>query len=356
MNETNPSCLLYGPEDARFGERPVPQIEDPHDIIVKIAFTGVCGSDVHFWTEGGFARKVSEQHPLVMGHEASGVIHKVGPAVSRLKPGDHIAIEPGFPCKKCGFCKSGRYNLCREMKFAADPPYTHGTLSRFFKIPEDFAYKLSDSISLEEAVLVEPLSVAVHGVRLADVRPGQRVIVQGAGAVGYLTAATAWAYGAKHVVITDINADKLEFAKKGLQCQTFQPQLNAASEHEAARLKHEAGLDLGADIVLECTGVESSAQTGIFCLRPGGVFVQIGLGKAVQSLPVHAMCEREMVMKTSFRYGPGDFEIALGLLESGKVSVSSLISSITPFEQAPEAWKKTMRGEGIKNLIRGVQG
>jgi D-xylulose reductase len=290
-----------------------------------------------------------------MGHEASGIIYKVGPAVSNLKPGDRVAIEPGFSCKNCTHCKSGRYNLCQNMKFAADPPSTHGTLSRYFKIPEDFAYKIPDSISLEEAVLVEPLSVAVHGVRLADVRPGQRVMVQGAGAVGYLTAAAAWAYGAKQVVITDINATKLEFAKKGLKCQTFKPQSNSTPEQEAARLKQEAGLDEGADVVLECTGVESSAQLGIFALGRGGVFVQIGLGKAMQTLPLHAMCEREMVMKTSFRYGPGDFEIALELLESRKVLVSSLISSVTPFNQAPEAWKKTLKGEGIKNLIQGVQ-
>jgi len=173
--------------------------------------------------------------------------------------------------------------------------------------------------------------------------------------VGYLTAATAWAYGAKQVVITDINANKLEFAEKGLNCQTFKPQSSSTPEQEAARLKQETGLVDGADVVLECTGVESSAQLGIYTLRRGGVFVQIGLGKAMQTLPLHAMCEREMVLKTSFRYGPGDFEIALGLLESGKVSVSSLISSVTPFNQAPKAWKKTMNGEGIKNLIEGVK-
>ncbi|KAF5019982.1 hypothetical protein F66182_7999, partial [Fusarium sp. NRRL 66182] len=351
----NPSCLLYGPGDAQFEDHPVPQIEDPHDVIVKIAYTGVCGSDVHFWTHGGFARKVSEQRPLVMGHEASGIIHRVGPAVSQLKPGDRVAIEPGFPCKNCSCCKTGRYNLCPDMKFAADPPSTHGTLSRFFKIPQDFAYKLPNSISLEEAVLVEPLSVAVHGVRLAGVRPGHKVIVQGAGTVGHLTAATALAYGAKMVVITDINVDRLTFAERTLGCDPFAIQTNQTPEQNSEILKSIKGFNRGADVVLECTGVETSAQTGLLALAPGGVFVQIGLGKPVQALPMHAMCEKEMVMKTCFRYGPGDFEIALDLIESAKVPVKLLISSIVPFERAPEAWERTMRGEGIKNLIRGVQ-
>ncbi|KAL3602525.1 hypothetical protein FPOAC2_06835 [Fusarium poae] len=241
------------------------------------------------------------------------------------------------------------------MKFAADPPFTHGTLSRFFKIPEDFAYKLPDSISLEEAVLVEPLGVAVHGVGLADIRPGQNVIVQGAGTVGCLTAATAKAYGAKTVIITDINPEKLAFAKRVVDCHTFQPRLDATPEEEAVRLVKEGGLGLGADTVLECTGVEVSAHTGILCVAPGGIFIQIGLGKPIQSLPIHAMCEKEITMKTCFRYGPGDFEIALGLLESRKVSVTTFISSIVPFEKAPEAWERTMRGEGVKNLIKGVE-
>ncbi|RMJ18081.1 hypothetical protein CDV36_002242 [Fusarium kuroshium] len=241
------------------------------------------------------------------------------------------------------------------MKFAADPPLTQGTLSRFFRIPEDFAYKIPDSVDLQEAVLVEPLAVAVHGVRLAGLEVGQRVLVQGSGTVGLLTAAAAKAYGAKQVYITDINPEKLEFAKKYLGCSTFAPDLDSTPEENADRFKKEMGLDDGIQVVLECTGVEASAQTGLHALSSGGVFVQIGLGKPVQAIPIHAMSEKEIVLKTSFRYGPGDYEIALELLESGKVSVAPLISSIVPFEKAADAWEKTRKGEGIKNLIQGVQ-
>ncbi|KAM5354312.1 hypothetical protein ACJ41O_000962 [Fusarium nematophilum] len=346
---------MYGPGKVRFENRPIPEIEDPNDILINIAYVGVCGSDVHFWTEGGFARKVSEQHPLVMGHEASGVVHTVGQAVTRLKPGDRVAIEPGFPCRRCKHCKAGRYNLCPEMKFAADPPLTQGTLSRFFRIPEDFAYKIPDSLSLEEAVLVEPLSVAVHGVRLAEMTPGQNVLVQGSGTIGLLTAAVAKAYGARDVLITDINPDKLRFAKEYLGCRAFLPDLKSTPEDNATKFGQEMGVDGGVEVVLECTGVESSAQTGIFALASGGMFVQIGLGKPVQALPLHAMGEKEMVFKTAFRYGAGDYEIALELLASGKVSVLPLISSVVPFESAAEAWERTRKGEGIKNLIQGVQ-
>lgn len=304
---------------------------------------------------GGIGKKVSEEEPLVMGHEASGVVHSIGPSVTTLKPGDRVAIEPGFPCRRCKRCKAGKYNICPEMQFAADPPRAHGTLSRFFKIPEDFAYKIPDSLSLEEAVLVEPLAVAVHGVRLADMRPGQTVLVLGSGTIGLLAAATAKAFGVGRVCVVDIDERKVEFAKSFVDCDVFVPDLQSTSEGNAARLQREMNADDGFDVVLECTGVESSAQTGIYASAPGGVFVQIGMGKANQTLPLGAMCEKETVLKASFRYAPGDYDIALGLLATGKVSVKSLISSITPFENATEAWERTRRGEGIKNLIRGVQ-
>ncbi|KAK9366681.1 putative D-xylulose reductase A [Lipomyces kononenkoae] len=355
MAQDNFSCVLYGAGKVRFEDRPVPEISDPHDILIRISYVGVCGSDVHFWMHGGVIRMVSEEEPLVMGHEASGVVHTVGPAVTRVKPGDRVAIEPGFPCRRCKQCKEGRYNICPKMKFAADPPHTHGTLSRLFKIPDDFAYRISDSLSLQEAVLVEPLSVAVHGVRLAELRPGQTVLVQGCGTIGLLAAATAKAYGARSVFIADINKAKLDFAKGYLGCATFVPDLTSTPEQDAVRLKREMDLEDGVDVVLECTGIEASAQTGIYALSAGGVFVQIGLGKPLQALPLLAMCEKETVVKTAFRYAPGDYEIALELLDSGKVSVKPLISSTVPFESAAEAWERTRKGEGIKNLIQGVQ-
>lgn len=299
---------------------------------------------------------VSEQEPIVMGHEASGIVDSVGPGVTTLKPGDRVAIEPGFSCRRCKQCKIGKYNLCPKMQFAADPPGNHGTLSRLFKIPEDFAYAIPDSLSLQEAVLVEPLAVAVHGVRLAQLTSGQSVLVQGCGTIGLLAAATARAYGAKSVTISDISEAKLEFARQqGHAYATFQVDITSTPEKEADKIKEAAGTKEGLDVVLECTGVESSAQTGLHSLGPSGTFVQVGLGKPNQTLPLLAMCEKEITLKTAFRYGPGDYEIALDLLGSGRVSVKSMISNIVSFKEAHVAWDMTREGKGIKNLIEGVK-
>ncbi|KAJ5674480.1 chaperonin 10-like protein, partial [Penicillium maclennaniae] len=352
---TNLSCVLFGAGKVRFEHLPIPSLEDPHDILVRVAYIGVCGSDVHFWRHGGISRKVSEDMPLVMGHEASGVVETIGAAVSSVKPGDRVAIEPGFPCRRCKQCKKGRYNICPDMRFAADPPLTNGTLCRLFKIPEDYVYKIPDSMSLQEAVLIEPLSVAVHGVRLAELRPGQSVLVLGSGTVGLMAAAAAKAFGARVVFVSDINQAKLDFAKSLVDCATFVPDIHSTPDIAAMKFQEEMGIMDGVDVVLECTGVESSAATGLHACGPGAIFVQIGMGKPIQNIPILAMSEKEVVLKTCFRYAPGDYEIALELVGSGKISVKELISSTVPFEDASAAWEKTARGEGIKNLIQGVQ-
>ncbi|KAF2085831.1 sorbitol dehydrogenase [Saccharata proteae CBS 121410] len=362
VTELNPSVLLHAPHTATHENRPVPQPSSPHDVLVRIAYVGCCGSDVHFWTHGGIgAHKVNASNPLVMGHEASGTIAAVGPAVTSLRVGDRVAIEPGFPCRRCKACKSGRYNLCRDMRFAADPggvggEAVSGTLSKYFRIPDDFCYRVGDEVGLDEAVFVEPLAVAVHVNRLADVKAGQSVVVMGSGTIGLLCAAVAKAFGARKIVLVDLLQRKLDFAKDFVEgVQTFVPDLKSDAENDAKKLIEECGLEDGADALLEATGAEPSIQTGIYVLKLGGTFVQAGLGKNMLTVPMVTLSEKELNVKGCFRYSSGDFELALDLLSSGRIPVRKLISSEVPFEEATEAWERTRRGEGIKNLIHGVR-
>lgn len=310
---------------------------------------------VHFWSHGGVGNKLVDGHPLVMGHEASGVVFDVGPAVTDLKPGDHVAIEGSRPCRQCKRCKEGLYNLCPKMKFAACPPDTDGMLAKYFKIPADFCYKLPKGVGLDEGVLVEPLAVAVHAVRMINVKPGQSVVVFGSGTIGILSAAVAKAYGASKVVAVDILDSKLDFAKRFNSSAIFKPDITVSAEDNAARLISENELGLGADAVIEASGAESSVNTAIHVLRLGGSYVQTGLGKPLINFPILAMSEKELHCHGAFRYGPGDYETALGFLEKGVIPVKELITNIFPFEKTTEAWESTKRGEGIKNLIRGVQ-
>ncbi|RWA08300.1 hypothetical protein EKO27_g6816 [Xylaria grammica] len=347
----NPSVVLHGPHEAYVEDRPIPVLSEVNDVIVRVAYVGVCGSDVHFWNNGGHLSKVKD--PLVMGHEAAGIVHAVGPNVTNIAPGDRVALEPGIPCRKCRDCKAGAYQICRKMVFAASPPYP-GTLTKFFASSADCCYKIPDGMPLEQAVLMEPLAVAVHGVRLAGVHFGHKVIVFGAGTVGLFCAAVARDFGAALVLSVDILENKLAFAKEIIGThigRTATPD-SALTPEENARLLVEAhGLEHGADIVIDASGAEASINTGIFLLRSGGTYVQVGMGRRSVQFPISEICDREIVVKGSFRYGAGDFETALGLVERGCINLKPFITNVFPFEQASDAWKATGRGEGIKNVI-----
>jgi D-xylulose reductase len=188
----NPSVYLYGPGDARIEEYAIPAIMSSTDAIIEVALVGVCGSDVYFWNHGGVnGNNVSPERPLIMGHEGSGTVREVDSAVSHLKIGDKVAIEGSYLCRLCTRCKEGLYNLCPQMKFAASPPDTNGMLTRYFKAKADMCYKLPESASLEEGALVEPLAVAAHAVRMAQIKPGQTVVIFGSGTIGLVCGAVA---------------------------------------------------------------------------------------------------------------------------------------------------------------------
>lgn len=218
-------------------------------------------------------------------------------------------------------------------------------------------YKLPDGVSLEEGVLVEPTAVAVHMNRLVNVGVGDdSVVVFGAGSVGLLCGAVAQAFGAKKVVLVDILEKKLEFARKFVKgCETYLSEKGKSAEENAKEVVKRFGLGGGADVVLEATGAEPCICAGVYVLRPGGRYVQGGLGQQECNFPIGIMSMKELVVKGCARYFGGDFKIALELISEGKVAVKELISKQFNFEEATEAWETTKRGEGIKNLIHGVK-
>lgn len=289
---------------------------------------------------------------MVLGHESSGVISKVGPAVTTVKVGDRVALEPGIPCRRCDPCKSGKYNLCVHMAFAATPPYD-GTLARYYRLPEDFCYKLPEGMTLQEGALVEPLGVAVHIVKQGEVRPGNSVVVFGAGPVGLLCCAVAKAFGASKVIAVDIQKPRLDFAMSYTATGIFMPEKVSAVEN-AIRLKTEHDLGPGADVVIDASGAEPSVHTGIHTLRTGGTYVQGGMGKAEITFPIMAACTKELSVKGSFRYGSGDYKLAIELVSTGKIGVKQLITGEVKFEEAEAAIKGVKAGKGIKTIIAGL--
>lgn len=347
---SNLSFVLKKPLEVAFEDRPKPSLASPHDVLVAVNYTGICGSDVHYWLHGAIGHFVVKD-PMVLGHESAGTVVQVGDAVKTLAVGDKVALEPGYPCRRCAPCLAGKYNLCPEMAFAATPPYD-GTLTGLWSSPADFCYKLPAAVSLQEGALIEPLAVAVHIVRQASVTPGQSVVVMGAGPVGLLCAAVAKAHGASTIVSVDIVQSKLDFAAGFAATHTYASQRIPAADNAKA-IRELAGFPDGVDVVIDASGAEPSIQAAIHTVRMGGTYVQGGMGKPDITFPIMAMCLKEVTVKGSFRYGPGDYKLAVELVATGKVDVKKLVTSVVSFDQAEEAFKKVREGEAIKVLIAG---
>lgn len=414
MSDNNPSILLHGPESSSISTTflPVPSLSAyPADnVLLRVSHVGVCGSDVHFYLHGGVGadpRKYAQHFcsqggadkyaGLVMGHEATATVLEVGSNVDaeKLKPGDHVVVEPGVPCRTCKRCAEGMYNLCPSMRFAASffeeeslpKPIedgesnvieskprmraTHGLLCKYYVLPASLCYKLPNSISLQEGILVEPLAVAVHAARLAELNPlDEAVLITGAGTVGVLLAAVCCAYGVSKITLVDVDALKLEFAKSwlygsegaatkaGVEILLFDSSTVPATPDGVARkLKNECIPEIGVDVALEASGHPSATALAIHALRPGGKMVQTGLSKTptMDSFPIVDLSEKEIHLHGAFRYKDGDFAVATQLLARGVVGpVGQLISRIWPFKDYELAWKATMKGggQGTKNIIQ----
>ncbi|OBT58320.1 hypothetical protein VE04_00745 [Pseudogymnoascus sp. 24MN13] len=350
VSEENRVFVLRRKGEFHYETRPTPELPTSRHVLVRIMATGICGSDIHYWKHGEVGPFVVRE-PLVLGHESAGIIIRCGTDVKTVQVGDRIALEPGVPCRTCGFCRVGKYNLCDEMRFAATPPID-GTLATYYTVPEDFCFILPPHISIEEGALVEPLSIAVHCTKLASITIGQTVVVMGAGPIGLLCCAVAKAFGASTVVATDIVDSRLEFAQTYAATHTYKMQ-QLAPEENAKTIMSRCDIPAGADVIIDATGVESCISSGIFAMKKGGTFIQAGLGNSNIIFPVGELCAKEGVYKTSFRYGPGDYELAIELLKSRKISLKELITHSFEFDCAEQAFVGAGRQEGIKSIIYG---
>ncbi|KAG8181968.1 hypothetical protein JTE90_026906 [Oedothorax gibbosus] len=345
MAEENLSAVLNLKGEINLENRKVPEPK-PDEALIAIHTVGICGSDVHFWKNGRIADLIV-RNPLVLGHETSGVVAKVGSEVKHLKPGDRVCLEVGIPCRRCEFCLGGRYNLCPYVTFAATPP-TDGTLCRYFAINADFCFKLPDHVSLEEGALIEPLSVAVHACRRAGVEAGKIILICGAGPIGLVNILSCKAMGASKICITDISENRLEVAKTLGAHPVCVKGLDADEVADMIRSK----LGGPPDITLECSGAEASIRNAIMVTKSGGTVMLVGLGAPEVTVPIIEASIREVDIKGIFRYA-NCYPIALGLVASGAVDVKPLITHRFKLEESVKAFETSHSGAGgaIKVLI-----
>ncbi len=303
----------------------------PDEVLVKLEYIGICGSDIHYYEHGKIGDFVVEGD-FILGHECAGTIQQVGSNVHHLKVGDRVALEPGATCGQCEYCKSGRYNLCPDVKFLATPPY-HGCLSDYIAYPASLAFKLPDQVSTREGALVEPLAVGLHAAGQGKVKLGDTVVILGTGAIGLMTILACKAFGATEIIAVDIIDKRLEFASK-LGATHVINAMRDNVQDEVARLTGGKG----ARVVFETAGSEKTVQETPYLVERGGTIVLVGLA-AKDIIPYNFMqiMWKEANIESVFRYR-NLFPIAINAIADGKIAVKDMITHEFDFVDSERAF------------------
>ncbi len=308
----------------------------PRDVKIAVDTVGICGSDVHYYTHGRIGAFIVKS-PMVLGHEAAGVVEEVGSEVKTLKPGDRVCMEPGVPDMFSRSSRLGQYNVDPSVTFWATPP-VHGCLTAHVVHPEAFTYKLPDNVSFAEGALVEPFAIGMQAASKAKIAPGDVAVVIGSGTIGIMVALAALAGGCSRAIVTDLVQEKLDIVGRYKGVTT----VNARNEKLASRVSELTG-GWGADVVFEASG-SAKAYDGIFDLvRPGGALVLVGMPIDPVPFDVVAACVKEARIETIFRYA-NVHPRAIELIASGKVDLKPLISGTFPFEKSVEAIERAASG------------
>ena len=333
------AAVLYKIGDLRIEERPRP-VPAADEVLVRIKAVGVCGSDLHFYHEGRIGEKVVER-PYVLGHEASGEIVEVGPAVVGFKPGDRVCLEPGIPCRKCAYCKRGDYNLCPNGVYQSGP-HTDGFFQEYTAIPADYVFRLPEQMDWIEGALIEPFAVGLHATWRGNVQPGQTVAIMGSGPIGLVTLLAAICHGATTTIVSDVIDKRLEMAKEFGATHV----INAAQADTVAEVQRLTG-GLGADVVVETAGAIPTTQQSVFAARKGGTVVLVGMtSQNVLPFDTLRLLRAELNVKGCFRYA-NQFPKAVALAAAGRVNLKPLASHTFPLAEIKEAFEFSLKRKDI---------
>jgi D-xylulose reductase len=302
----------------------------PRDVRIALRNVGVCGSDVHYYTHGAIGPFVVRE-PMILGHEASGIVVDVGEEVADLSPGDRVCMEPGIPDPRSKASRLGLYNLDPSVKFWATPPI-HGVTRPTVVHPAEFTYKLPDNVSLQAGAMVEPLAVGMHAANKAQISPGDVAVVVGAGTIGLVTIMAALAGGCSEVIALDVKQPKLDIAAGLGPVRAVN-----VSQADPEEIVSEVTGSWGVDIVFEASGAPGQLNTSLTLLRPGGKLIAIGMPMEPASYDVVAAQAKEVTMETIFRYA-NVYDRAVKLLGSGAINLDPLVTEVYPFAESIEAY------------------
>ena len=344
MEGTMNVAIMTGIGKMDYTRRPIPTPKD-NEVLVKLEYVGICGSDLHFYESGAIGACVVKP-PFVLGHEPGGVVVEVGKNVTHLKVGDKVALEPGKTCGQCEFCKTGRYNLCPDVIFFATPP-VDGVFQEYVAHEAGLCFKLPENVSTLEGALIEPLAVGFHAANLGDAHIGQTAVVMGAGCIGLVSMMALKAKGVSKVYVVDIMAKRLE---KALELGA-DGVINGA-EQDAVEAVLALTNGAGCDLVVETAGTQITTRQAIHMTKKGATIVLVGYSKSGEvTLPMSLALDKELTFKTVFRYRH-IYPMAIEAVAAGKVNLKGIVTDLFDFDHIQEAMDKSVQDKA--NIVKAV--
>ena len=340
------TAIMTGIEKLEIVERDIPEPK-PDEVLVKLEYVGVCGSDLHYFENGRIGNYIVK-FPFVLGHECAGVVVETGSQVKHLKPGDKVALEPGKTCGRCEFCKTGRYNLCPDVIFFATPP-VDGVFQEYVVHEADLCFRLPDNVNTMEGALIEPLAVGFHAAITGGAKLGQTALVTGSGCIGLVSMLALKALGISRVFISDVVNKRLEKAKTLGAAEV----INSSEKNTLKTIKELTG-NKGVDVVIETSGSEAAAAEGIGALKKGGTLVFVGYSKTgMMNLPIGEALDKELSMKTIFRYRH-IYPLAIDAVAQSKVDIKNIVTDVFDFSSIQEAMIKSARNKAdiVKSVVK----
>ena len=342
-------AVMQGIGKMGFEERDIPKVKE-NEVLVKLEYVGICGSDLHYYETGAIGDYVVEP-PFVLGHEPGGTVVEVGENVKDLKVGDRVALEPGKTCGHCEFCKTGRYNLCPDVVFFATPP-VDGVFQEYVAHEADLCFKLPDNVSTLEGALIEPLAVGFHAAIQGDAHLGQKAVVMGAGCIGLVSMMALKARGVSEVYVVDIMEKRLE---KALELGATGV-INGSKEDVLERVKALTN-GTGMDLVIETVGTEITTRQAVHIAKKGSNIVLVGYSKSGEmTLPMSLVLDKELTFKTVFRYRH-IYPMAIDAVAAGKVNLKGIVTDVFELDEAQKAMDYSVNNKAdiVKAVIRIAQ-
>jgi len=344
MKDTMKVAVMLGIGRMGFEERPIPQVK-PNEVLVKLEYVGVCGSDIHYYETGRIGSYIV-QPPFILGHESAGTVVGVGQDVKHLKVGDKVTLEPGKTCGHCHFCREGKYNLCSDVIFFATPP-VDGVFAEYVAHEAALCFKLPENVDTLEGALIEPLAVGFHAANQGEAHAGQTAVVFGAGCIGLVSLMALKAEGVNTIYVVDIMEKRLEKALEvGATAVINSSKVDPIEEIN----KLTAGE--GVNLVIETAGMEITTRQAIEVAQKGSNIVLVGYSKSGEmTLPVSLAIDKELTFKSVFRYRH-IYPMAIEAVASGKVDLKRIVTNTFDFDDIQNAMDLSVSDKS--NIVKSV--